>query len=249
MDENNKNKMLNDADNQRNLEMAKINEAIEKLAEKMAYAKIAEESTTASKVEDKLPPRMIMAFATMFVLLASLVVCTYAYFVSETSSQGNVILAGYIAVNLVNETDSPALSPDGESIRILPGYTVGKTVLVENTGTYPVYIRAKIDCVIALDEKYASHSDEIDQSLVIYNIDFAHWTQYNGYYYYNIPLEAGEVTTNLLPSVKFSEEMGNIYKDSTIKVKILLEAVQSNGNTDSVFTAVGWASAGEGGSQ
>lgn len=247
MDESNK--MLNDKDNQLDLEMAKIDEAIARLTEKMAKTDIVEEKAADHKVADKLPARMIMTFATMFLVIASLVVCTYAYFVSETSSTGNVILAGYANVNLVNETDSPALSPDGESIRILPGYTVGKTVLVENTGTYPVYIRAKIDSVITLNEKYASRSGEIDQSLVIYNIDFAHWTKYNGYYYYNIPLEAGEVTTNLLSSIKFSEAMGNIYKDSTIKVKILLESVQSNGNGDNAFTAVGWASAGEGGAQ
>ena len=39
------------------------------------------------------------------------------------------------------------------------------------------------------------------------------------------------------------------FKDSTIKVKILLEVVQANNNGDTVFDAVGWSSAEEGGSQ
>ena len=41
--------------------------------------------------------------------------------------------------------------------------------------------------------------------------------------------------------------MGNIYKDSKISVKVLLEVVQSNGNGATVFDAVGWTSATEGG--
>ena len=51
----------------------------------------------------------------------------------------------------------------------------------------------------------------------------------------------------MLQSINFSEQMGNIYKDSTIKVDILIEIVQSNNNGETVFDAVGWSSAEEGG--
>jgi hypothetical protein len=69
----------------------------------------------------------------------------------------------------------------------------------------------------------------------------------DGYYYYNNPIGYKEATTNLISNVIFSTEMGNIYKDSTIKVTIMLESVQANNNGNSVFDAMGWAPAQEGG--
>lgn len=228
--------------------IAKLDEAIARLSEKLEKKPEPQTSDTNS-VYDKFKVKILITMVTTFIMILSLAVCTYAYFVSTVSSEGNRIVTGKSAVTLHDYTDPLYPSAPNGAISIMPGYSVGKSVYAENNGAYSVYIRAKIEDVITLNVRYADHEDEIDMSLVTYSIDTENWTERDGYYYYNTPIKAGEATTSLFASVDFSTAMGNIYKDSTIKVKILLEAVQSSGNGDTVFDAVGWASAEEGGTR
>ena len=227
--------------------IAKLDETIAKISAKLEAQ--AEAKAPAPKAKDNgLRIKAVITMATTFILVISLAVCTYAYFVATTTSSGNIISTGRAAVTLHNTTDpSYPSDPISGAIFIMPGYSVGKNVYAENNGVYPLYVRAKIESTITLNERYADHQSEIDKSLVSYSIDLDNWTERDGYYYYNTSIGAAETTTNLLSSVDFSTEMGNIYKDSTIKVTILLESVQSNGNGNTVFDAVGWSSAEEGG--
>lgn len=227
--------------------IARLDAAIEKMSDKLERLSTEKER---SKVEsDAMNKKLVATMVATFVLVFSLAVCSYAYFVSTTSSQGNVISTGKAMVNMVNETDPsyPTVPGDPDSYIIFPGYRVEKNVYIENAGAYPIYVRARLESSITLGERYAEHSGEIDLSLVDYSIDLNNWTEKDGYYYYNLPVNAGESTTNLLQSVNFSEQMGNIYKDSTINVKIRFEIVQSNNNGNTVFDAAGWSSAEEGG--
>ena len=229
-----------------------LNERIAKLDKQMeAMSKRLNELSTQPKktnAQSPLNKKLVATMCATFALIFSLSICSYAYFVSTTSSGGNIISTGYASVILHNETD-PSYPTQGDTYMIYPGYSVGKSVYVENIGAYPIYVRAKIVGSINLNERYASHEDEIDLSLINYSIDYDNWTERDGYYYFNTAVISGKSTTNLLSSVDFSNQMGNIYKDSTIKVKILLEVVQANNNGDTVFDAVGWSSAEEGGSQ
>ena len=230
-----------------NERIAKLDEAIAKISAKVESQAQATTNTVAT-TDNKFRIKIALTMATTFILLVSLVVCTYAYFVATTSSSGNIISTGRSAIILHDTTDPSFPSdPISGAIFIMPGYSVEKNVYAENHGVYSLYVRAKIDSVITLNERYADHQDEIDMSLVTYSFDTENWTERDGYYYYNIAIGAAETTTSLFASVDFSTAMGNIYKDSTIKVNVLLEAVQSNGNGDTVFDAVGWASVGEGG--
>lgn len=230
--------------------IARLDDTIAKMSERLEQndASSKKFANTSLSIRKKMTATLIAAS----VFLLSLTLCTYAYFTSSAILGGNQIASGRASVTLYNVTDTSSLPDSGiedgsGGIPILPGYRVEKDVYAKNTGGVPVYIRAKIASVITLDERYSDCQDQIDMSLVSYDIDYENWTEQDGYYYYNTPLGALDSTTNLLSAVIFSESMGNIYKDSTIKVTILLETVQANGNGNSVFDASGWVSAEEGG--
>ena len=227
--------------------IARLDETIEKMSKRLEELSSTKQKPKASN--DAMAKKLVATMAAMFVLIFSLAVCTYAYFVSTVSLDDNIISTGSAGVILVNTTDPsyPTDPNDNNSYLIFPGYRVAKNVYAENVGLYPLYVRVKLVSDITLNERYANRAAEIDLSLVTYSIDLDNWTERDGYYYYNVPINSGEKTTNLLESINFSEQMGNIYKDSKIKVEITIEVVQSNNNNDSVFNADGWTSVEEGG--
>ncbi len=240
-------RLLNNADEKElNEAISRLDNAIEQMSVRMKeHAAVAEQINAASK---SVKVKLIAAVVAASVLLLSLSLCTYAYFTENLSSAGNVIATAAPSVTLTNETDSAAPGVDGEgAITVFPDTTVGKSVYASNGGAYPVYVRAKISSILTLDERYAQYQDQVDMSLITYDIDTTNWTLRDGYYYYNTPLGYNESTSNLLSAITFSREMGNIYKDSTVKVTVLLETVQASNNGDSVFEASGWASGEEGG--
>ena len=63
----------------------------------------------------------------------------------------------------------------------------------------------------------------------------------DGYYYYRTTLRRGMEAEPLFTTVKFSEKMGNLYKDSTIKFKVRMEVVSTNGNGTDPIDALGWS--------
>ena len=227
--------------------IAKLGSALAEMDDRLKTIDISKSKSKSRS--SALERKMHVAIISIALLLISTVVCSYAYFVETTFSGGNTITAGRSDVTVYDITD-PSQLPDPSNpdvMSILPDAEVSKIVYVTNSGTTPVYVRAKITERITLDERYADHQNEVDLSLVSYDIDYANWTELDGYYYFNAPVNAGESTTNLISQVIFSEQMGNIYKDSLIYVTVLLEVVQSNGNGATVFDAVGWTSATEGG--
>ena len=118
-----------------------------------------------------------------------------------------------------------------------------KDVRAVNNGTVALYVRARVESVITLDSRYASRVNEIDPSLILIDVNESAWktkSAFDGYYYYSMPLEKNTQTTSFLDSITFSELMGNIYKGSTVTVKVVFEVVQSSGNGSTVFDAAGW---------
>jgi hypothetical protein len=196
------------------------------------------------KTSDIFKKKIIAMVASVGVLIFSLTVCTYAYFTSTSYSSDNKIASGKPSVTLSGTSSS---DPGSINMTIFPGQTVENTVFARNDGAIPVYIRAKVNSEITLHQTYSDRQNEVDLSLVSFDFDASNWTLMDGYYYYNNPIGYKEATTNLISNVIFSTEMGNIYKDSTIKVTIMLESVQANNNGNSVFDAMGWAPAQEGG--
>ena len=193
----------------------------------------------------KLKKQMIGIIAGLSLTAAAFSYSTVAYFTDDASFSGNIISAGVARVDFVDETmpfnsfDQPLF---GEPIDIMPGYVVEKNVFVKNVGTLPLYVRAKLTPVIELSEKEAGNEHLIDYSLIEYTLNLVNWQYLDGYYYYLTPLAGGKSTENLISAVKFSKQMGNLYKDSRISLTINMEVVQSNNNGATVFDAVGWPS-------
>ncbi len=181
------------------------------------------------------------------ILVTALLVCcltvsvagTLAYFTAEEQAH-NVITTGNVAIEL-KET---AIGSDGKEHpfqnveNLVPGAEESKIVRVTNTGSNEVWVRLSVDTVIALPEGTA------DASLISFDINTEHWTEKDGFYYYNEILKPGETSEALFTKVTFSKDMGNEYKNSKISVNIAAHAVQSDNNGQKVTDAIGWPAVG-----
>ena len=92
---------------------------------------------------------------------------------------------------------------------VMPGSVVSKIVTVENTGSGTAWVRISIEKAIALAEGLEG---EIDLDLIRLDLDTEHWTEHDGYYYYNAPLAAGETTEPLFTTVTFAHSNGQRFR-------------------------------------
>lgn len=194
--------------------------------------------------------KIIAICVTMAVTVVSFVCSTLAFFTDSITAQSGGISAGKATAQIIDITypyGSEVSVPSHEPIKIMPGYDIQKRVIVRNTGSLPLYVRIKIDTEIKLADSAFGREAEIDLSLVGYNIDTAHWQYHEGYYYYNAALMNGEEIVPLFTEVSFSEQMGNLYKDSTIVFDVQAEVVQANNNGPSAIEAYSWGNLLSGG--
>ena len=198
--------------------------------------------------------KILIMCSVMIVMTVSFVFSTLAYFTDTSSFNYSMIASGTAKVELVDVTypygSSIPVDPSA-AIRILPGYEISKTVSARNTGSLPLYVRVKLDSDITLAESAQGREDEIDLSLVSFDINNEYWVYHEGYYYYRSALTGGTEATPLLTKVIFDKNMGNLYKDSTIKFTLRMETVQANNNGAGAINAYGWSelSLEEGGSR
>ena len=192
--------------------------------------------------------KIIVMCSVMILTVISFVCSTLAYFSDSTTTRYNTIGSGTVSVQVVDVTypygSDMAVEP-GEAIRIMPGYEISKTVTAQNTGDLPVYVRVSLRSDITLASNARGKEAEIDLSLVGYDINEEHWMLHtDGYYYYRSVLTKGDEAPPLMTKVKFSEQMGNLYKDSTIKFTVRIEIVQANNNGTSAIEAQNWSEPG-----
>ena len=182
-------------------------------------------------------------------ILASLIIClttiatgTLAYFTAEDQAH-NIITSGKVDISLVetkvNEDGNE--EPFEDLIGIMPGTSVSKVVQVTNTGDAAAYIRIAVDKKIILA---SGNDDEVDMSLISINYNIGsnedQWTYKEGYYYYNSPIKAGDITKPLFTEVTFDKTMGNKYQEATTEIDVKAYATQVANNGDNVFDAKGW---------
>ena len=193
---------------------------------------------------------LIAAIAFVFITVLLFSAQTYAYFTSGVENDKNKIVSGNLDIELIELQDTGM----GETayinpVEIMPATSVSKIVKVENAGNLPVYIRIKIEKSINKPENSLPANWE---SFITCDFDLDDestpaveglWTYRDGYYYYNLPLEAGNATVPLFENVSFSAEMGNAFTNSTISFTVKCEATQANGNGDTAMEAVGWPTA------
>ena len=183
--------------------------------------------------------RKITVCALLIGCLSILAYGTMAYFTAEKTAT-NVITSGNINIELkemsINE-EGGELVPFQDKTGVMPGAQISKIVSIKNIGGQSAYVRIQLDKAITLSEGVTG---EVDLSLVTMDINTSDWTEEDGYYYYNIPLKAGEETEPLFNTVTFDKEMSNIYQDSKAEIKVNAQATQVANNGDNVFSALGW---------
>lgn len=190
--------------------------------------------------------KIVAICITMAVTVVSFVCSTLAYFTDSATASGGMIAAGRAEVEIVDITypyGSDVSVGADDPIDIMPGYEISKKLVVRNIGDLPLYIRVRIQSEITLADAARGREAEIDPSLVGYDINTEHWEYRDGYYYYRSVLGHGNESISPFTKVSFSERMGNLYKDSTIRFNLRVEVVQANNNGTNVFDAVGWSDA------
>lgn len=238
----------NVSDTQR--QIAELDAAIQKFSERLeAMPEVS--APREDVVSDTVKRKMTVIFAVMTVIMVTFLYSSYAYFTATVGSAGNTITAGKAFVEFVEVSDTGAGGSFGEGgierLSIFPGTDVMGDVAAVNSGVVSLYVRAIIYSDITLDERYQHRASEIDEDHLVFKINDTDWIKQGDYWYYNKAIDFNEKTTKFINGITFSKDMGNIYKDSVVNVKVRFEVVQANGNGDTPFEAVGWPTLSEGG--
>lgn len=159
---------------------------------------------------------------------------TYAYFTDSVQSFNNSTQSGNLKTSIIPAGEST----DTISYSFTPGMTIEKNVKIDNVGSLPQYVRAKIDISIDKagltdDEKAALVAKILDEQLVKFNIDTSdsgNWILDGGYYYYKESLTPSAAPVLLYSTVIFSPNMGNEYTNAKITITVTTDAVQSDFN-------------------
>ena len=182
--------------------------------------------------------RKLLLLSVLAICVATLAAGTLAYFSADGTAR-NVITTGNVDIELKEWADEACTQPFKDKTGVMPGTKVTKIVEVENTGTGAAFVRLSVEKnVYGADEK-PMKSDPV--SLNFNNTDWT-YSESDGYYYYNRPLEPDKTTVPLFTAVTFDPLMGNEYQNATAHVKVIAYAVQSANNGDSLQAAKGWPS-------
>jgi len=179
---------------------------------------------------------------------------TLAYFTDEEVAH-NIITTGGVNIEVIEKTqgsDDFLVDFPKDGIKgIMPGKTVSKIVQVKNTGNNEAWIRINIESTItnpageSLPLTIGNNKKVIEYSILEGWVDGG-----DGYYYFKTAVEPDQLTEELFKEVKFNPSMGNEYQNSTAKIIITAQAVQTANNPipegGSVIDIKGWPSNSEG---
>ncbi len=185
--------------------------------------------------------RKSLFFAAILLCITLLCIATYAYYL-KTARARNVITTGKIDITIVEQQkvgDEFLPYPD-EPISVMPSTEVSKIVAVK-CEEEKAYIRMKYSVVF---EDRKGKTLDLDTSVVEIIPTGKNWIEKDGWFYYNAPLSAGEVTEPLFETVKFASlAMDNKYQKTVLTLRIHAQSVQfaNNPAPDGDITAVsGW---------
>ena len=195
--------------------------------------------------------RKVLIGAVLAIALSLVAGGTLAYFTAESEAH-NVITSGKVDITIV-ETQ---MSDEGLEVEfpkegisgVMPGGEVSKIVTVKaKEDSAQSWVRVWVNVGISepgdpilnptiknlpLTITNAS-GEEIDVVTMEFNLGTAEgqWTKGEDYYYYyNSPIDSGEVTEPLFKDVKFAPEMGNEYQNCNVIIDIYAEAIQTANN-------------------
>ena len=178
------------------------------------------------------------------ILIAVLLCCaaiigsgTLAYFTAEETAY-NVITTGTLSMDLVEETTGGKPWPEEGISGVMPGMEVDKIPYVVNDGGIDFWTRISVSMKVT-----GANGKALSDEYISLNINNAHWTEKDGYYYYNGVVKPGEETEPLFTKVTFDTDMHNAYMNARVEIDVNAQAVQSRNNGNSALEASGWAEA------
>ena len=177
--------------------------------------------------------RRLIAIFSIVAVAAIISVGSLAYFSVEGRTT-NTVTTGKVDLE-IHEVDADGNSQADSSIEVMPGDVLDRILTVENTAEHPMYLRVK------LTKTVSGEGLDVDAAMSM-DIDTAHWTEQEGYYYYNTAVAAGERTEPLFTTVSMDgKAMDNSYLGKTFTLDVNAQAVQSENNGATVFDAAGWS--------
>ena len=182
--------------------------------------------------------RKLLILSLLAILAALTAAGTLAYY-TDSARTHNVITSGKVNIALLEWADEARTKPFKDKQGVMPGTKVTKIVEVKNTGMGAAFVRLHVEKNV-----YGADQKPMKSEPVSLNFNDTDWTysESEGYYYYNRPLEPGKTTEPLFTTVTFDPLMGNEYQNASAHVKVIAYAVQSANNGDSPQAAKGWPS-------
>lgn len=169
-----------------------------------------------------------------------LLLCTLSTtaFITDGVTTNNVLTFGRLRLELINHT----LNENGEEVSVeqteekLTGNNVSRMIKVKNICENPMYVRVKID--FKGEDKQGTFPAGEYASFENPN---GTWSQKNEWFYYEIPLEPGKETDNLLTELNFDlDRLMTDHPGSSIDFVVSAQAVQTVHNGDTAMEAKGW---------
>lgn len=179
--------------------------------------------------------KRLLAIAAAAACCALMAGGTLAYFTAEERAH-NVITSGGVDIALLEWADEGKAIPFEKVDGVMPGQTVVKVVEVENTGVGEAWVRVKVTASVQHHEDRGGVTADLTTDAMgaggVVDIDFdaSSWTYQDGWWYYNVPLASGKITSPLFTSVTLNGAMGNDYQLSTLMVDVSAQAVQVKNN-------------------
>lgn len=181
----------------------------------------------------------LLTLSAVIIVVALSAYGSVAYFTAEDTAR-NVITAGKLKIELQEKmltSDGEKTVPFEDRLGVMPGSEVSKIVEVKNTGGQDAWVRVSVNKAIELAEGV---EDEVDLSLISFDLNTDYWTEKDGFYYYTAKLAPGHTTEPLFTAVTFAKTMSNQYQNSKAILTVNTYATQTVHNGNTALEAAGW---------
>ena len=169
--------------------------------------------------------KKILALCLVVVLAVTAVTgATLAYFTDSDDAE-NVFTVGNVDIDLTE----PKWDTEGEKEAedAYPGEPLAKDPTVENIGKNPCFVRISITGLDQFTEQFGADAMiKVRTDYVEGNLG-ENWVEYNGFYYYNKVLAAGEKTDALFDQIVIPTQVTN--NAETVSIDVVAQAVQAQG--------------------
>lgn len=177
----------------------------------------------------------------IFLVCTFVISISFAFIIRETTTN-NIISFGKLKMKMIvtsNENGNEKNVIDGETVNVTFDSFINRNIIIENICKHPMYVRVAFDLI---GQTYENEEINDFSNIELEQIGEG-WIYKNGWYYYKNEINKEEKTDKLIVNYNFNvHEIIDQYSNSTYKLKIRAEALQSENNNEDVLNAVGWPS-------